>query len=448
MKIPKIIACIAALSLFPVSSAFADHSSIVGDVNMDGTVNISDGVVLARYLHGNISFTRDQFDLADVNKDDSADSLDLAQLKYIITANSGRMPVGTWVIPGTAEDYFYFDGNGNVTVTHTYDTPLTNAPAGTVTENTITFEDGKLIMTDENQNTECTISWVNSSRFDITYKNGIRLPVIYYGSEPLVYDQLLNGMWISDSGRSYGITGVYGYYLEAGGDNGIKFNYKKDFNRLTFHFDNGDGDANAFITAVDSMHIDLTWDDGRVERLTKQNIETIDGVTYVNGILIANKTYGLPSTYAPNGILPDAQTAFNEMQAAARRDGLSLTICSGYRSYTYQRDLYNSYVNRDGKAKADTYSARPGHSEHQTGLAMDINMAGDAFNNTPEAKWLAAHCAEYGFIIRYPQGKQDITGYKYESWHVRYLGKELAREVTDSGLTLEEFLCIDSAYKY
>ena len=109
--------------------------------------------------------------------------------------------------------------------------------------------------------------------------------------------------------------------------------------------------------------------------------------------------------------------------------------------------LYNSYVNRDGKAKADTYSARPGHSEHQTGLAMDINNASDAFNNTPEAKWIAANCWKYGFILRYPQGKQNITGYKYESWHVRYLGNDLAKEVYNSGLTLEEFLCIDSVYK-
>ena len=96
---------------------------------------------------------------------------------------------------------------------------------------------------------------------------------------------------------------------------------------------------------------------------------------------------------------------------------------------------------------ADTYSARAGHSEHQTGLAMDINNASDSFNNTKEAKWIAENCYKYGFILRYPQGKQDITGYKYESWHVRYLGRELAKEVHDSGLTLEEFLCIDSKYK-
>lgn len=177
----------------------------------------------------------------------------------------------------------------------------------------------------------------------------------------------------------------------------------------------------------------------------RPDITVIDGVTYVNGILIANKTYGLPESYNP-GLLPETQAAFEKMQAAAKADGLDLTIASGFRSYELQKNLYNKYVTRDGKEKADTYSARPGHSEHQTGLAMDINKASDSFHNTPEAKWLAENCWKYGFIIRYPEGKQNITGYKYESWHVRYLGEELAKTVYDSGKTLEEYLGITSVY--
>ncbi|MBR1823841.1 MAG: D-alanyl-D-alanine carboxypeptidase family protein [Ruminococcus sp.] len=446
-RMMKKFLCTAAAALtaaMPVGTAHA-ADAVVGDMNGDGSVTISDSVIMRRYLHGVLDIDSDSFLAGDINNDGSVDSLDLAGLKYIIFSNSGRMPVGAWAILGTGEDYFYFDGDGNVTVTHTY-----NTTAGTVTENKVTVEGNKLIITGEDENREYTISWVNSKRFDMIENGRKRIPVVYYGSQPLVYDRLLNGTWISDSGREYDITGINGYYSELGAETTENFSYEKDLNKLIFHFDSenlNDG-VNAYITAVDSMHIDLTWEDGTVERLTSRNYEVIDGVTYINGILIANKTYSLPSDYAPNGILPEAQAAFNEMQAAARRDGLSLEICSGYRSYAYQRDLYNSYVNRDGKAKADTYSARPGHSEHQTGLAMDINWAGDAFNNTPEAKWIAAHCAEYGFIIRYPQGKQDITGYKYESWHVRYLGKELAGEVTDSGLTLEEFLGIDSVYKY
>lgn len=174
-------------------------------------------------------------------------------------------------------------------------------------------------------------------------------------------------------------------------------------------------------------------------------IEVKNGVTYVDGILIANKSYSLPENYG-NGLTAETQQAFYNMQAAAWNDGISLWICSGFRSYWTQYNLYWSYVNRDGQWAADTYSARPGHSEHQTGLAIDINDASSNFNGTPAAKWIAAHCAEYGFILRYPYGKEDKTGFMYESWHVRYVGKDLARKITDSGLCLEEYLGIDSYY--
>ena len=179
---------------------------------------------------------------------------------------------------------------------------------------------------------------------------------------------------------------------------------------------------------------------------TKANIVVKNGVTYVNGVLIVNKTYSIPSTYNPGGLTAETSKAFKQMQAAAKKSGISLWVCSGFRSYSYQKSLYNSYVARDGKAAADRYSARPGHSEHQTGLALDVNRASSSFDNSKEAKWLAAHCAEYGFIIRYPKGKESVTGYKYESWHVRYVGKDLAKKVTASGLTLEEYFGITSHY--
>ncbi len=174
---------------------------------------------------------------------------------------------------------------------------------------------------------------------------------------------------------------------------------------------------------------------------------TVDGqgLTYVNGILIINKTYSLPRSYHP-GTDSAALRAFEAMREAAAQEGISLEIVSGFRSYSTQEYLYYSYVEQDGVMKADTYSARPGHSEHQTGLAFDINDASDAFVGTPEALWLAAHCCEYGFIVRYPEGKQALTGFKYEPWHIRYLGIPLAEEVTESGLCLEEFLNITSCY--
>ena len=169
-------------------------------------------------------------------------------------------------------------------------------------------------------------------------------------------------------------------------------------------------------------------------------------ITYINGILIANKTYPLPSTYNP-GVDSVANAALEEMFAAAKVDGFNLFVKSGFRSYSTQKSLYNSYVKRDGAAAADRYSARAGHSEHQTGLAFDINKANSSFAGSPEANWLAENCYKYGFIIRYPEGKESITGYIYEPWHVRYLGVETATAVYNSGLCLEEYLGITSSYQ-
>lgn len=173
--------------------------------------------------------------------------------------------------------------------------------------------------------------------------------------------------------------------------------------------------------------------------------QSVTGLTYIDGILVVNKTYALPSDYNP-GVDPDAQAAFDKMQAAAAKEGLNIYISSGFRSYDYQSGLYDRYVQRSGKAEADRYSARPGHSEHQTGLAFDLNSIDMTFADTDECAWVNKHCAEYGFIIRYPQGSESITGYMYEPWHLRYLGTENAKKVYDSGLTLEEYLGIDSKY--
>ena len=136
------------------------------------------------------------------------------------------------------------------------------------------------------------------------------------------------------------------------------------------------------------------------------------------------------------------------MKKAASGDGIVLSIASGFRTYNDQMVLYNRYVERDGKDEADTYSARPGHSEHQTGLAFDANYAGSSFDNTPEAKWINDNCYKYGFIVRYPNGKTDKTGFKYESWHLRYVGNELAEKLYNNGswIYLEEYFNLTSVY--
>lgn len=173
----------------------------------------------------------------------------------------------------------------------------------------------------------------------------------------------------------------------------------------------------------------------------------INGMSYVDGVLLANKTYSLPASYDPKGLTKETSAAFKKMQTAAYKDGISLWVCSGYRSYYDQKYLYNMYCNRDGKAVADKYSARPGYSDHQTGMAIDVNNASDSFGGTREAKWLANNCAKYGFIIRYPKGKEAYTGYQYEPWHIRYVGTPLAQNITNSGLSLEEYFGITSQYK-
>ena len=188
-------------------------------------------------------------------------------------------------------------------------------------------------------------------------------------------------------------------------------------------------------------------------------IETIDGVTYVDGVMIVNKTYSLPETFrAPNSevyefcttcLTQETLDAFNEMQADAQSIGLNLYISSGFRSYNYQANLYNNYVAQDGVEAADTYSARPGHSEHQTGLAFDLNTIDDSFAYTEEGKWVKDNCQKYGLILRYPEGKENMTGYQYESWHLRYVGKELAEKLYNNGnwITLEEYYNLTSIYE-
>lgn len=174
--------------------------------------------------------------------------------------------------------------------------------------------------------------------------------------------------------------------------------------------------------------------------------EVIDGITYFDGVMIANKTYTLPRSYNP-GVQPEAMDAFYDMQAAAASEGISLWILSSYRSYDDQEVIYNRYVAQDGRDAADTYSSRPGHSDRQTGYTFDLNSLEQDFQYDPAGQWLEKNCYKYGFIIRYPKGKDSSTGYMYEPWHVRYIGVDLATKVTESGLSLEEYFGITSQYQ-
>ena len=141
-----------------------------------------------------------------------------------------------------------------------------------------------------------------------------------------------------------------------------------------------------------------------------------------------------------------AAAAFRRLSAAGEKEGCTIRLTTGYRSYAYQKKLYEQYVKTDGRKKADQYSARPGHSEHETGLCADVSAPSVDYRltkklaKTKEGKWLARNAHKYGYIIRYPKGRQDITGYQYEPWHIRYVGKEAAKEIYEKDLTLEEYL--------
>ena len=180
---------------------------------------------------------------------------------------------------------------------------------------------------------------------------------------------------------------------------------------------------------------------------SKGNTITVkDGITYIDGILVANKTYSLPESYNPGDLLEECKIAFNEMKSVAAGEGLDIWNASGFRSYELQNSLYTRYSDRDGKEAADRYSARPGHSEHQTGLAIDLNDITNAFKDTAEGKWVAENCHKFGFILRYPEGKEAQTGYMYEPWHIRYVGVDTATKIYESGLCFEEYFGITSSY--
>jgi len=180
-------------------------------------------------------------------------------------------------------------------------------------------------------------------------------------------------------------------------------------------------------------------------------------------LVLVNKKWHLPSDYVPSDLIEphvtfsfsgqspkktmryEAAKALEQLFEAAQAEGMELFGVSGYRSYNTQKQIYAANFRQMGEA-ANLYSAKAGQSEHQTGLAMDVScrevgfQLEEEFGNTKEGKWLAKNCARFGFIIRYQKGKEHITGYAYEPWHIRYVGKKAAQEIMSKGLTLEEYL--------
>ncbi|MBU5675201.1 M15 family metallopeptidase [Alkaliphilus sp. MSJ-5] len=190
----------------------------------------------------------------------------------------------------------------------------------------------------------------------------------------------------------------------------------------------------------------------------KQLIENVDDI-----LIVINKKRYLDSDYKPNDLVvpnvkfsfdgehekkymrQEAASALEELFNQAKEEGIYLYAVSGYRSYSTQERLFKNRANRVGEEEANKLSARPGESEHQTGLAMDITSQSakfdliEEFGDTEEGKWLKDNAHKFGFIIRYLKEKTDITGYSYEPWHIRYVGKDVAKKIYNEGITLEEY---------
>ncbi len=168
---------------------------------------------------------------------------------------------------------------------------------------------------------------------------------------------------------------------------------------------------------------------------------------------IPNHLEDLDLSYSRSGmkLVHTAKTALEKMVTAAKEEGYMIRVMSSYRSYNYQVNLYNKYVQNDGKEAADTYSARPGYSEHQTGLCIDIDdgiVNYTDFEQSKSFKWMQENAHKYGFILRYPKDKSEITGYTYESWHYRYVGKKIASYIKKHNITFDEYYVMFIENKY
>jgi zinc D-Ala-D-Ala carboxypeptidase len=191
--------------------------------------------------------------------------------------------------------------------------------------------------------------------------------------------------------------------------------------------------------------------------------QTLESAVNQGLLVLVNKQHPLAENYIPNDLTPmkyyasdrdasgrymrePAAVAFSQLVENAALEGYELKMTTAYRSFHFQNLLYNNYVSQYGEQAANRFSAKPGQSEHQTGLAVDVSSPSVefeltvAFGDTAEGRWLAVHAHEYGFILRYPEGKEDITGYLYEPWHLRYVGLFAAKEIFQQGISLEEYL--------
>ena len=275
-----------------------------------------------------------------------------------------------------------------------------------------------------------------------------------------IYDDSYQAWYYLKSDGSYAYSAWQGnYYLKSDGKMAIN-EWVYDSSYQAWYYLTSDGSyaystwqGNYYLKSDGKMAINEWVDGGRyyvdTTGLWKANSKVSNKGSYYSlqgkydEIVVANKHYPMSKDYYP-GENATAKAAFLKLIAQMKEEGYAISDnYSGFRSYATQAQLYQSYVNQEGQAAADRYSARPGYSEHQTGLAFDvIGTDGQLVEDSSAAQWLLEHAPDYGFVVRYPRGKESITGYMHEEWHLRYIGKE-AKDIAASGLTLEEYYGFD-----
>ena len=270
-----------------------------------------------------------------------------------------------------------------------------------------------------------------------------------------------DGTWYYFDGNGNPVKNTWqgSYYLKADGKM-AQSEWIYDDSYQAWYYLKSDGSyaystwqGNYYLKSDGKMAVNEWVDGGRyyvdATGLWKANLKVSNKGSYYSlqgkydEIVVANKHYPMSKDYYP-GENATAKAAFLKLIVQMKEEGYAISDnYSGFRSYATQAQLYQSYVNQEGQAAADRYSARPGYSEHQTGLAFDvIGTDGQLVEDSSAAQWLLEHAPDYGFVVRYPHGKESITGYMHEEWHLRYIGKE-AKDIAASGLTLEEYYGFD-----
>ena len=226
-----------------------------------------------------------------------------------------------------------------------------------------------------------------------------------------------------------------------------KISYYKEENKkryLAYQKENPDLSTEDIVTYVNIGIDQPYYTNTKPSKNLNTNLILVNKYNYVTEDYVPENLEPLNTTYARSGmqLVKEAKEAFENMSQAAKEENMNIIAMSSYRSYDYQVNLYNNYVETDGQEAADTYSARAGYSEHQTGLAVDVynqELPYTSFEETEEFNWMQENAYKYGFILRFPKDKVNITGYQYEAWHYRYVGKDIAEYIHNHNLTLEEY---------